>query len=96
MFLHGYKFVHNSRGNSRGVAILIENNLSFTIHNEVRDQEGHYLLLEMSMGDRHFVLGVVYGPKTNNETTYIFKPGLIFRKITKQHNNPGCVLERHT
>jgi exonuclease III len=63
---------HNSRGKSRGVAILIKNKLSITVHDELSDMEGNYLLMEISVGNSRFVLGVtvVYGPNTNDEETY--------------------------
>jgi exonuclease III len=48
---------------SRGVAILIKNKLSITVHDEPSD-------MEISEGNSRFVLGVVYGPNTNDEVTY--------------------------
>jgi hypothetical protein len=42
----GYFSSHT--GNSRGIAILINNTFKYNVHNEIIDKEGNYLILDNS------------------------------------------------
>lgn len=53
--LWGYKAYFNSyKSNSRGVAILINNNCDITILNEHKDNDGNFLLLDVTIESLHF------------------------------------------
>jgi len=60
--LKGYDFIHNSKGSSRGVGILLKNSLSYTVNNTIFDFEDNYILLDLNISGCRFVLGSVYGP----------------------------------
>jgi hypothetical protein len=62
----GYKLIHNSFDNSRGVGILISNKLSACIHNQFCDMEGNILILDITIRGTRMTLGSVYGPNTDN------------------------------
>ena len=56
--------------NSRGVAILINNNIEFKILNTIKDIGGNYLVLHIKMFEREFLLINVYGPNRDNPEFY--------------------------
>ena len=59
----GYKCVFNSyRSNSRGVAVLFNNNFELKIHNKKTDKEGNMIALDMSIDDNRVTLVNIYGP----------------------------------
>jgi exonuclease III len=60
--LKGYNFIHNSKGSSRGVGILLKSTLIYTIHSKTYDFDDNYILLDISIDNYRFVLGCVYGP----------------------------------
>jgi len=68
--LRGYDFIHNSKSNSRGVAILIKKNLLWEIHRKVDDPGDNYLILSITVSDRKFTLGAIYGPNNNDLNFY--------------------------
>jgi len=67
-----YKLHHNSVSARRGVAILLSNNLDFEILDEARDGLENLLLLLIRIKGETLVLGAVYGPNTNEFSTYTF------------------------
>lgn len=58
-------FSHGS-SNSKGVAILFDRGISPTISNTIKDDEGPFLILQVSRGEETLTLGNIYAP-TNNE-----------------------------
>ncbi len=68
--LRGYDFIHNSKSSSRGVAILIKKNLLWEIHRRIDDYGDNYLVLSITVSDRKFTLGAVYGPNINDLNFY--------------------------
>ena len=52
--------------NSRGVAILINNNFDFKLVSEKGDICGNYLLLKMIIDNHEVVLCNIYGPNTDS------------------------------
>ena len=59
----GLNCVFNSyRGNSRGVAILFNDNFQYEIHNSFADQNGNYLILDITICDNRMTLINMYGP----------------------------------
>ena len=51
-----YKIIHNSRKNSRGVAILYKNDLPFSVIAEERDTEDNYLVVKASIHAQTVIL----------------------------------------
>ena len=68
--LKGYVLFHNSKSASRGVCILIKNDLSYTVHNEYRDFNDNYLILDLTINSKRFTLGAVYGPNEDDMDFY--------------------------
>ncbi len=66
----GYKFIHNSTSNSRGVGILISNKLQATIHNTYKDLDCNILIVDVTILGKRFTLGSIYGP--NNDVENFF------------------------
>lgn len=56
----------NFRSNARGVAILFNKNLNYNIHNQISDNLGNYIILDISIHNQHFSLINIYGPNTDN------------------------------
>lgn len=66
----GYDAVFSSfTSQSRGVAILLNNNFDFKIHKKVTDDSGNFIALDINIGDQRVCLISVYGP---NDDTPLF------------------------
>ena len=64
--LWGYKAYFNSyASNSRGVAILFNNNCEIEIHNQYKDDSGNFLILDVTIDSLQFLLINIYGPNTD-------------------------------
>jgi hypothetical protein len=63
---------HNSTSNSRGVGILISNNLQYTVNAEYRDIANNVLALSITVCDTDVLLISVYGPNNNRKEFYLF------------------------
>ena len=64
--LKGYDFIHNSKSNSRGVAILIKKNLTWAIERKIECQGDNYLVVSITISNKKFTLGAIYGPNHND------------------------------
>lgn len=63
----GYKCVFNSYlSNSRGVAVLFNNNFELKLHREKKDNEGNILALDLSIDENRVTLINIYGPNSDN------------------------------
>ena len=51
---------------SRGVSILIKNSCSHTVHNCIVDEDGRYIILDISFDDILLTLVNLYGPNLDN------------------------------
>jgi exonuclease III len=66
-----YKLVFNSTRDSRGVGIAIREGRGIEIINEWRDEdEENWLTLEVKIGRKKMLIGVIYGPNSNNIRFY--------------------------
>ena len=65
-----YKMIHNSRKNSRGVAILYKNNLNCQILQEERDEDDNFLLAKVVIHEQTVILGAIYGPNNPDPGFY--------------------------
>jgi hypothetical protein len=61
-----YKVYFNSTRNSRGVAVLISNQVEHSVVETAADPQENALLLKMSLRGKSVVIGSVYGPNNNN------------------------------
>ena len=63
----GYKIVfsHGTTA-SRGVCILFKNNFNLTVHQLFTDDEGRYIIADVSINDVRLSLGNIYGPNLDS------------------------------
>ena len=75
-------YIHGSKTNARGVAILFRNNFEYEILASNSDKEGNLICLTVKTSSVTFNLLTLYGPNTDNPS--------FFRDIknTVQENNP--------
>jgi exonuclease III len=77
-----YRMFANSTLSRRGVAILIKNNLDFTMVNQYKDTDQNILLLKCKINGTELILGSVYGPNTDNQQ--------FFAELETQISNLNC------
>lgn len=67
----GYKCIFNSfRSNSRGVCLLFNNNFEFKIHNEIKDNEGNLLAIDITIEENRVTIINIYGPNYDSPCFY--------------------------
>ena len=60
----GYKgFFSSHTSNSRGIAILFNNTFPFTVHNEIYNKNGNYLILAVTIQECWMTLGALLWSK---------------------------------
>ena len=64
----GYFSCYNS--NSRGVAILLNNNFEYKVYNTYIDEQGNYIALDIEISDLRFTLMCIYGPNKDEPEFY--------------------------
>jgi exonuclease III len=52
--------------NSKGVSILFKNTFEFKIHRDIKDKNGNFIILVITVSDYRFTLVAVYGPNEDN------------------------------
>jgi exonuclease III len=67
-----YKLYANSTRNSRGVAVLISNQVHHEVLETIRDPDENFILIRLVIKEREVVLGSVYGPNTDNGSEIFF------------------------
>ena len=55
---------------SRGTAILIKNSSKFNIHNDYRDPNGNYIILDITIQDQRMTIAVVYSPNEDKPSFF--------------------------
>ena len=73
-------FSHGSN-HSRGVLVLINEQLQYEINNIVTDDEGRYILLKMTIQESPFLLLNLYAPTKLNEQIAFFKKFFLLFKV---------------
>ena len=70
-----YCYFSCGTSNSRGVAILFSNTLDYKINESLVDDNGNYVILDISVQENQFTLVSLYGPNRDNPEFYknIFK-----------------------
>ena len=67
----GYKcFFASYRTNSRGVAVLFNNNFEFSVQKVERDENGNFIMISFRTMDKDLLLVNVYGPNKDNPEFY--------------------------
>ena len=67
----GYKAYFSSyKSNSRGVAIMFNNNFEFSVEKEIYDDSGNYVILDCTIEDHKFILANIYGPNSDSPIFY--------------------------
>ena len=56
---------------ARGVAILMKRNTNIKIHNCTRDEEGRFLILDITQENNRMSLVNVFGPNTDSPAFYM-------------------------
>ena len=55
----------NYKSNARGVAILFGSELDYKINNKLIDQNGNYIIVDITVASRRLTLVNLYGPSTD-------------------------------
>ena len=80
---HNIIYSHGT-SNTRGVAILIKNNCSHTIHRATSDSIGRFIILDITLGDLRFTIANIYGP--NEDKPEFFENFInIFESFTNEY-----------
>jgi exonuclease III len=66
-----YNFMYNSDKNSRGVGILIDSSLNYSITDSYEDPNQNILGLNITLDGIHFFLASIYGPNDNDKSFFI-------------------------
>ena len=65
----GYKAHFSSHtSHSRGIVILMNNTFKFIVHKEIKDQNGNYLILDITIQEYRMTLVALYGPNEDTPT----------------------------
>ena len=84
----GFECIFNCNSSqSRGVAILLNNNFEFKIHSIFRDDNGNLLIVDLTICNQRLTLVNIYGPNTDNPCFY----KLILQRL-KLLNNTSHIL----
>ena len=75
----------SATSNKRGVAILFNKNLDFTIHNHLIDPKGNYIIIDITVDNHRFTLINLYGP---NDDSSMFFNNIMSKAQSVNSNNP--------
>jgi exonuclease III len=81
-----YNAYFHSNANSRGVAILIKNELSYNILREYRDDMENFYMLDVEINKTRYGIGAVFGP--NNTSREFYRH---IRNTLMDVSNKGCI-----
>ena len=83
-----YKVYSNSSRNSRGVAILVSNQVDHQVLETAADPQENVLLLKIKFGNREIAIGSVYGPNTDNCGAFFD----FIRQTLNRWQNISCIM----
>ena len=72
LFRLRYKFFSHSTQARRGVAVLIRNEINFTINRIIKDDEENCMFLDGTISGEKVAIGSIYGPNEDNRTFFEF------------------------
>lgn len=84
---NGECLFNNYRSNSRGVAILFGKNIEYKVHNKITDNEGNFIVADITAQNQRFTLANIYGPNTDSPSFF----QKIFKHIEEIGNN-DCII----
>ena len=73
---------------SAGVAILIKRNLNVQIHQKIVDEQGRFIILDITAKEQRFTLAGLYGPNVDSPEFF----NEVFENIEKIENVPLIVI----
>ena len=87
----GFECIYNCNSSqSRGVAILLNNNFEFKIHSIFRDDNGNLIIVYLTICNQRLTLVNLHGPNTNNPSFYKLIIGLQRLKLLNNTSHiPG-------
>ena len=59
------------KSNSRGVAVLFNNNFDFKIKNVIKDPKGNFIIININTLEKDLAIVSLYGPNNDNPQFYI-------------------------
>ena len=65
---NGHCIHSTARSNARGVSILFNKKLDYTIHRQLCDENGNFVLIDLSVSKNRFTLATAYFPKSDKPT----------------------------
>jgi len=65
-----YNITHNSRKNSRGVAILTKSNLDFSVLQKEDDEDNNLILVKARINNHTVIIGSIYGPNGTDDNFF--------------------------
>ena len=85
----GYKIICSSfTSNSRGVAILFNNNCELEVHEIVKDDTGNFLVVDVTIEGLKLILVNIYGPNVDSPTFY----SNLLNKIENLYNTQYIII----
>jgi exonuclease III len=85
----GYKIICSSfTSNSRGVAILFNNNCELEVHEIVKDDTGNFLVVDVTIEGLKLILVNIYGPNIDSPTFY----SNLFNKIENLYTTQYIII----
>ena len=64
------EYLSSDASNSRGVAILFTNSFDFKVYRDIKDKNGNFIILDITVSDYRFTLVAVYGPNEDNPEVF--------------------------
>lgn len=62
----GHIYFSHGTSNSKGVCTLIRRKLQHSVNQIVTDKDGGFLLMDIIMSQKTYVIGNIYGPTSNS------------------------------
>ncbi|MEW8548783.1 MAG: reverse transcriptase domain-containing protein, partial [Candidatus Thiodiazotropha sp.] len=63
-------YLSGKNSNSRGVMVLFNNNFEYEVGKIIRDADGNYIILEVTIGGKKIILVNIYGPNDDKPQFY--------------------------
>lgn len=76
-------YYSHTKGNSRGISILLSNKVNFQLSSQIKDKEGQYALVKGHRDHREVTLLNMYKPPGNNKQLIKTFFGLIVTEVSE-------------
>ena len=81
-------FLCGNDTNSKGVAILMNNNFEYKVHGVIRSDDGNYIMLDIEMAGKRITLANIYGPSNSDSPAFFTKVSEEIDRV----DNEYCVI----